>query len=527
MIVLNSIAQRKILDLLNTLSGKGDNPISIEKDMLLSVMDAITDIVQTSGLPTIKTLPIVNPNETEITSEYMNDFQKEVYDAFTYYSDILTQVGTDLNAVITIMSDYLESVQKVVDTQGQSIENLRHLILMNLNNNAVLDEINVKFETLKGDNLTTANVLVTGGGNILLPTSVNQIANTYVKSASFEILSPIQAQNVISFNSNVSGLSNDKIIIPGYFEGKLFGLASDPNDVRLSSYINYIIDGRDDTKWECEFVTDTIISSSFQALVKVTFQNNQILNQISIDTSADARAFYYDTSGNKIYLSGSGAEYFTEFNGTELYLELTQNVYKQTSYTLDTVTKNGFITHTYNTLETLNHYNPSDVAIQFPEVKIVPVRVVEEQTRPEDVVPAVFADKYRYAITVNNLNVQRNTYQSTGLLETQDIAVPNEIYGVEIEASSYIPSFVIEWIKYSLSFDGGKTWNRIRPTNESASLYNALLPDRIQLQDTTPDTDVLVLPSRANKVRLRIELTSNDTAVSPVVYGFNMRIKER
>lgn len=527
MTILNAIAQRKILEILDTLDGKGDEQIELEKDLLLNTMDRVADVIRNSGLPELKTELIVNRFETELESEYFNKLQKEVYDSVTYYRDILNKLGSEVNQTIDVISEYLDSAAKIMGKQQQELTNLKGLVLTKLNNNSILGESNLTIETLKEENLTTSNVTITPAGQVLLPLSANRKLNPNIKDITFKVISPLAAEKEISFLSNLSGKQNEKAILPGFFEGKLYGRLDVPNDVRLLTNPQQMLDDRNDTKWECEFVSDNSLSASFQILISVTFSSNQIMNYIGIDSSAVSRAFYVDDSGAKIFLSGNLGEFFSEFNGKELFIELTENASRQIEYHLDTIIKNEYKTHTYNTMETLARHMPDLYNARFPAIKIVPVREVEDQTRPEELSTELRKDKYRYAITMDNLRLQRNTYQMTGVLETIDLESAGEIYGVELTTNTWVPSASIEWFKYSLSFDSGKTWNRIRPVNETGTRFNTNLPVRLQLQDTEGSFGTEILNLRSTKVRLRIELATNDTLISPIVYNFRMRIKER
>lgn len=527
MTILNAISQRKILEVLSTLEGKDGAQIELEKDLLLSVMDRVSDVIRTSGLPELKTDIIVNKFDTEIESEYFNVLQKEVYDAITYYRDIVTQLGAEVNSSIDVISEYLDSAAKLMDRQDQELAKLKHLVIKKLNNNSILNETNFSIETLKEDNILVSDVSITPAGHVLLPVSGNRLLNTSIKDITFKVISPLAAEKAISFVSNVNGKSDEKAVIPGYFEGKMYGRLDTPTDIRLLSAVNQITDGRNDTKWECEFVSAIPLTTSFQVLISVLFENQQLLNYIGVDTTAATRAFYHNDAGARVYLSGNRGEYFSEFNGKELFLELTENASNQIEYHLDAIVKNGYTTHTYNILETLSKHMPDDFLLKFPSKRIAPVREIEEQTRPEEMTTLLLKDKYRVAVSLDNLRTNRNTYKTTGVLETADIPSSSEIYGVEIEADTLIPDATREWIKYSLSFDSGKTWTQIRPATESATMFNTLLPYRVQLAGTQEDIGVTVLPSRSTKVRLKIEMSTNDSAISPIVYNFRVRIKER
>lgn len=530
MATLNAIAQERLREVLEAVQEISLEDMQEERSIIDKIVTDISAILETGGLPAFTALPINNPVDSGVSSEYLDDIQKQMVTNFGLYERFIKDMAARLNILIAKLAERLDEKEQTTAVQAQEIKNLREMAINRLNNISILGEFVVQHETLKSENVATRDCTITPKGTLTLARQTNlalNYDNDVIQYLTFRVASPREAQVKLSYPDNVNGKINNAAIIPGHFEGKLFGQLDRPFDIRLGSKLEEIFDGKDDTLWECEYVTDNPVSSSFIVIVNVKFNRNVWINWININSDNDIEIARMSAKNEKIVITDYENEAASLVYTDNLVFTITQNYYQKLFYTLDAIVRNSYTLHTYNTFETYYKHIRELMERHLPNIKIAPVKEIEQHAGQDNVEQVVKSDKYRYAVAISDMQISRQTYKKTGVYETTDIQAPrNDIYAVEIETSSYYPNTDVDWIKYWLSFDEGTTWNRVRSKTESITTFTNKLKTRITLSDTEEsDANTTVLNIISNKVRFRIQFQTSDEYITPVVHWYKLRIK--
>lgn len=527
MALFNAIVEKKLKEILSKVESLSEDDIIEERAVIENIVNSITEVIETKGLPTLKLKEIVNPVDTYVDSEYLDQLQKQMYRNFTYYDDIINDIGSRLNTLVDKVAARIEENNKLTQIQRQEIENLRNMAINKLNTTSILGELLIRHETLKDDNIYKRDCEITNKGAITLPLSgsLNLYDANLVKNISFRVISPRDAERELSFIGNISGKPDETIIKKGYFQGRLYGLLNKPNDIRLHSDINNIIDGQDDTVWECEYTTNNPISSSFTVSISIQFTRSVLFNFVSIGSSNEIEVSYLDADSIKRVIDDYDNDSFELVSVNNITLLMTQNYYESIMYNLMAIDRSGYILHTYNIMETYYKQMREEYLSRFPTVKIEPIKEIEQQATENNTIIRTMQGIYRYAVSISDITLRNNTYKYKGTYETSDIDVGDDIYAIELESKSYVPNASADWIKYSVSFDSGKTWARVRPKTESLTSYNNTLKTKIQLGEGTDNSSTLFINTRSQKVRMKIEMLTNDELLTPVVFWYKMRVK--
>ena len=152
-------------------------------------------------------------------------------------------------------------------------------------------------------------------------------------------------------------------------------------------------------------------------------------------------------------------------------------------------------------------------------------------------VPADLSSRRRTAVAIEDLDLEKNVYVETGTVVSKVYQVPKGIYKVSLITTDVKPDGTnFDWIKYSISVDGGQWWYYLQPEHQpfdpevpSVITFNSLLSaDQRDLSawGQRAFVDTKTVPTA---IQLRAELSrkSDDPYASPQLLAYSLKVVER
>ena len=152
-------------------------------------------------------------------------------------------------------------------------------------------------------------------------------------------------------------------------------------------------------------------------------------------------------------------------------------------------------------------------------------------------VPVDQSARRRWPVAVEDFDLQKNVYAPKGTLVSKQYSVPNGVYKVSLTVNEVLPDIsTFEWIKYSISVDGGETWHAINPEakpydEEIPSIYtvNSLLtPEQraVSPWGAKAFIDLVYSPAKV-QVRLEFNRRADSIYMSPQCLNYSLKVVER
>ena len=135
---------------------------------------------------------------------------------------------------------------------------------------------------------------------------------------------------------------------------------------------------------------------------------------------------------------------------------------------------------------------------------------------------------WRYAIALRDITFESVGYVTTGILVTQDTAVPVDIKQISLSVDEYVP--VGANIEYEVSLDAGHTWLPLAPQSHFASssprsyLVNPSSGSGVGIL-TTPNYDPVNAPAKSVRLRATLTRSGSDSGASPRLHGYTLLLE--
>lgn len=167
-------------------------------------------------------------------------------------------------------------------------------------------------------------------------------------------------------------------------------------------------------------------------------------------------------------------------------------------------------------------------------------QIVNQQTRTSYGID-IF-DGWRWVIGLRSFDAYIDRYSTKSVFVSQNMQLPKAISDVSLSVSEMIPeefwsnniSTKNDWIKYSLSFDNGKTWTAISPLErEPVNFAEENFPNKIlsvnkniSVDARTPNKSYVLAEGEVKQIKLKAEFSRPEKldSITPILYDYQLRI---
>jgi len=475
-----------------------DNAVLVSQyDTAKNLLNTITTTLENEDM--IHTLDLEKVDSSaNITEAHFNSLFEQIESSLDDSADVLSDLTVIYNDQLVDMLTAAEAIAKLNEVTNTKFNEVVQQIMMKNKNISINDEqfINIDFskEPTSVDYDVVNNVL------FLKRATTTRISNT----------------DFIKININNNTFDYNKMT------GAVNGNVIDNYMVQDVGYNDPMV------------LTDNLLNTKYiiQSLdekprigLKIDTSQTQMFNFVSVFTNDTSKATVNQklvTGLNNVYVTAPTSEMTMTVDSTTRY----RDVYVPVMNILDKVS--GVHLYDLSYFQTMNILD----AESFSKI-IESDDILEDQFNYEDIQAKTTQQLSQKHYKVNELaiadiTIENNTYKTTGVWESGIIETGRNIISVEAQ-SDYITTDDTS-VKFYVQIGNLDTWYEIEPAPINIMRPDDLfIPNRLVLDtDAVAEDDgdmVLNNVEDPTHVRLRINMETTNTAITPLIYAVYLRIK--
>jgi len=493
------------------------NRIVYDLEPLVNTTRYVIDLIERNGIPKFDIEEV--HKTTNVSSSYLNNLTLELKNIMDVSNDLIDELTDKANNIYNDFTDKYNKIEPTIRKLETSVKELESSTLEKITNKAIF---NHEIKDIDFDkNVITKDVEVVNN-TLILP--VESFVQVIPSDYTFVINGPEEAKNRLDRAINATNNFSDSETIIGTYFGNIIGKidGSEPFISQQEINLNTLYMKTIKESIPINYYTNIKSDDYLDVSVKNVFNSPEIINFVSVDSNVDPSISAVENE-NVTNIDTKNNTFIKRMKPSSIDLGFRQEKPTTLKYQGIDLYHETDLVERYNYFSSLKYKQPDVIRRLNSKIK---TSKIEPGTNQKTKV-SNRKGFLKYNININRINIRKNTYRTSGQWISDLITTENLVQAIELEADTYIPDNVIEYIKYYISLNN-KDWYTIKPSNTGVTKFNMNKKTRILLSDSIQKDNKSLYLGNINNilgVYIRIDMETNESDKSPAIYNLKVKLK--